>query len=116
MGGVPLFVNFVRGRTRDIYYPDYDDDENGNRVPDDNALGISQSKKHSQQALDRDARAARREQKRRVGWQASSTVDSQTPDLTLWMYNARKGQHQAHAMKAEKTREKVQAWLDSTKN
>ena len=99
--GVPGFVNFARGRTKDIYYPDYghNDDENG----------------------DRDARAARREEKRRVGWQASSAVDSQTPDYTdmilgLWMHNARKGRRQARAMKAEKTREKVRTWLDSTKD
>ena len=59
--------------------------------------------------------------KRRVGGQASNTADSQTPDfadmiLALWMHNARKGQRQARAMKAEKTREKVRTWLDSTKD
>jgi hypothetical protein len=63
--------------------------------------GVGQSKKR------RDHAAARRAEKRRDG----TTADSQTPDfadmiLALWMHNARKGQRQARAMKAEKTREK----------
>ncbi len=122
--GVPLFVDFARGRTKNIYYPENDDndDENGEGggggEPDYNVSGVGQSKKRSQQMLDRDARAARREEKRRVGWQASST---ETPDfadmiLGLWMHNARKGRRQARAMKAEKTREKVRTWLGSTKD
>ena len=54
--GVPLFVIFARGRTRDIYYPDYgdNDDENGdggsNGEPDNNVSGVGRSKKPSQHA------------------------------------------------------------------
>jgi hypothetical protein len=100
--GVPLFVNFVRGRTRGIYYPNNGDDG-----------GVGQSKKCSQKMLDR---AARREEKRRVVRQVGNTVDTYDMILALWMHNARKGRRQARAMKAEKTREKVQSWLDSTKD
>ena len=120
--GVPLFVNFARGRSRDTYYPNDGNDENGDGgggggEPDNDASGVGQSKKRRDHA----ARAARRAEKRRVGGQASNTADSQTPDfadmiLALWMHNARKGQRQARAMKAEKTREKVRTWLDSTKD
>ena len=99
--GVPQFVNLARQRTRHIYY--------------DDASGVDQ--KYRQQKLDRDAGAAGREKKK----QEAQAADSQTPDLAdmilaLWMHNARKGQRQARAMKAEKTREKVRTWLDSTKD
>jgi len=91
--GVSHFVNLVRQHTRYIYYDD---------------------QKLHQHRLDHDLQAARQEKKKQE-------VDSQTPDysdiiLGLWMHNARKGQHQAHARKAEKTQEKVQTWLDSTKD
>ena len=113
MGGVSI----CEPRLRTHQANDYDgnnDDENGDGdggdgEPDD---GVGQSNKRFQ----RNARAARREEKNR---QASNTADSQTPDyadmiLALWMHNARKGQRQARAMKAEKTQEKVRTWLDST--
>ena len=122
--GVPQFMNLARQRTRDIYYHN-DDDENGDGggdggdgEPDVDVSGIDQ--KRYQQRLDSDARAARREQKKK---RASNTkaADSQTPDfadiiLGLWMHNARQGQRQARAMKAEKTQEKVRTWLDSAKD
>ncbi|KAF8309777.1 hypothetical protein F5887DRAFT_1153856 [Amanita rubescens] len=97
--GVPQFVNLARQRTRHIYY--------------DDVSGVDQERR--QQQLD--ARAARRERKK----QEAQAADSQTPDIAdiilgLWTHNARKGQRQARAMKAEKTREKVQTWLDSTKD
>jgi hypothetical protein len=128
--GVPLFVNLIRGRTRDIYYNEGDDndDENGDDVDDENGDGGDSGdesdnsvRRRLQQRRDHDARAARREEKRRVGWQASKAADSQAPDffdiiLALRMHNARKGQCQARAKKAEKTRENVQRWLDSTKD
>ena len=125
---VPLFVNLARDRTRDIYYPNDDNDyengdggDGGDGEPHDDVSGVGQSKKRSKKMLDRDVRAARREEKRRVGRQESNTADSQTPDyadmiLALWVLNTRKGRRQAGAMKAEKTREKVQTWLDSTKD
>ncbi|KIL55822.1 hypothetical protein M378DRAFT_90221, partial [Amanita muscaria Koide BX008] len=112
--GVPQFVNLARQRTRDIYYHN----DSGDGEPDVDVSGVDQ--KCYQQRLDSDARAARREQKKK---QASNTkaADSQTPDfadiiLGLWMHNARQGQRQARVMKAEKTREKVRTWLDSTKD
>ena len=114
--GVPLFVNLARGRTRDIFYPNDGDNDDG-----ENGDGGGRSKKRSQQMLDRDAPVSRRAERRRDGWQASNNTDSQTPDfadmiLALWMHNARQGQRQARAIKAEKTREKVRTWLDSTKD
>jgi len=94
--GEDQFVNLTRQRTRHIYYDD-DDDENGNRG-------------------DRHARAVRRDMEKQEA-QAVQAADSQTNFadiiLGLWTYNARKGQRQARTMKAE---EKVQAWLDSTKD
>ena len=120
--GVPQFMNLARQRTRHIYYDDDDnddDDENGDGgsdggdgEPDVDVSGVDQQRRKPK--LDR---AARREKKK----QEAQAVDSQTPDfadmiLALWMHNARKGQRQARAMKAEKTREKVRTWLDSTKD
>lgn len=40
--------------------------------------------------------------------------DSADLVLALWMYNARRGQRQAEAKNADRTRDKVQTWLDST--
>ncbi len=120
--GVPQFMNLARQRTRHIYYDDDDnddDDENGDGgsdggdgEPDVDVSGVDQQRRKPK--LDR---AARREKKK----QEAQAADSQTPDfadmiLALWMHNARKGQRQARAMKAEKTREKVRTWLDSTKD
>jgi len=34
--------------------------------------------------------------------------------FALWMHSARKGQRQAEVMKADRTRDKVQTWLDFT--
>ncbi|KIL55307.1 hypothetical protein M378DRAFT_188679 [Amanita muscaria Koide BX008] len=116
--GVPQFVNLARQRTRHIYYDDDDSGDGGDGEPYVDVSGVDQ--KRYQQRLDSDARAARREQKKK---QASNTkaADSQTPDLPdiilgLWMHNARQGQRQARAMKANKTQEKVRTWLDSTKD
>jgi hypothetical protein len=112
--GVPQFMNLARQCTRHIYYDGGDDNDNDGE-PDVDVFGVDQ--KRRQQRLDRDARAARREKKR----QEAQAADSQTPDfadmiLALWMHNARKGQRQARAIKAEKTQEKVQTWLHSTKD
>jgi hypothetical protein len=110
--GVPQFENLARQRTRNIYY---DDDDNDDGAPHVDVSGVDQERR--QQQLDRHARAARRRRKK----QEAQAADSQTPDfadiiLGLWMHNARKGQRQARAMKAEKTQEKVRTWLDSTKD
>ncbi|KAF8662772.1 hypothetical protein AX14_007016 [Amanita brunnescens Koide BX004] len=117
-------MNLARQRTRDIYYHNDDDEsgdgggDGGDGEPDVDVSDIDQ--KRYQQRLDSDARAARREQKKK---RASNTkaADSQAPDfadiiLGLWMHNTRQGQRQARAMKAEKTQEKVRTWLDSTKD
>ena len=79
----------------------------GDRKPDNG---------RSQQDYDRDARAANRQTK--FGRQANDIARSQSPDFAdmifgLWMHNARKSQQKAHAMKAERTQENVQMWLES---
>ena len=124
------FIDFARGRTRDFYYTDGDssDDENGDGGNDvgkgrgRGSKGTGGDKKPraelSQQNREHDTRAARQEERRR-SQQASGVTDPQAPDLAdivmaLWMQNACKGQCQAHAMKVDRTREKVQTWLDST--
>jgi hypothetical protein len=89
--------------------------DGGDREPYVDVSGVDQE--HHQQRHDRDVWADRQEKRK----QEAQAVDSQTPDfadiiLGLWMHNARKGQHQACAMKAEKTQEKVRTWLDSTKD
>jgi hypothetical protein len=86
-------MDFARTCTRHIYY-----------------------NRRSQRIIDRDARAAKRAKV--SGQQASSTADSEAPDiadmvLSLWMHNASKVQRQVHAMKAGRTREKVGKWLAS---
>ena len=125
--GVPEFMAFARIQTRNIYYNDNEDNNN-----DENDDGIghnrqgrqgrggrgdrrgkpdnSQSEKRRQQAQDREERAA--------GQEAGDTADPQEPDIAdivcaLWMQSARKGQHQAHSMKEDRTREKVERWLES---
>ena len=118
--GLPPFLDFARERTKDIYYDNGDnDDENddgggGGGGDGGNGGDGKLRSKHTQQKLDRIAPAARRE-KMRGDQQASNTADSQAPDfadmlMALW---TRKGQRQAHAMKADRTCEKVQSWLDS---
>jgi hypothetical protein len=125
--GVSQFVKLARKHTRDIYYDDDgDDNENGDggddgsdgsdREPHVDVLGVDQ--KPPQQQLNCDVQVADRQGRKK---QEAQAADSQTPDfadiiLGLWMHNARKGQCQAHAMKAEKTQEKVRTWLDSTKD
>ncbi|KAF8235720.1 hypothetical protein L208DRAFT_1422326 [Tricholoma matsutake] len=104
--GVAAFTVLARNHTEDIYYDNGCNDDN--HGGGDNVC--------SQQKRDRDARAANRQTK--FGWQASDITGSQSPDfadmiLGLWMQNARKGLHKAHAMKADRTREKVQTWLES---
>ena len=87
-----MFITFARGRTGCIYHNrgDNGDNKNGGRG------------------------GARKEKAKSVRHQA----DSHDPDfasviLALWMQNAKKGRRQAQAMKADRTREKVQTWLDS---
>ena len=103
--GVPTFTDFARTRTRHIYYNDGDNngDKNGDSR-DGGPSGDGQGGRRSQQIIDRDARAAKRAAKRAKdsGPQASSTADSEAPDiadmvLSLWMHNARKVRRQADA-------------------
>ena len=108
--GVPQFVQFTRQHTKHI---DYDEDSDDDYEMGDGGGGKPDVQLMSKRAL----RAAARVK----GRQEMQAVDSQVPDfadmiLALWMRNARKGQGQAHGAKAGKTQEKVQAWLDSTKN
>lgn len=110
-------LHLARERTSDIYY-NHEDNENDGGGGHGYGRGSGGGEKRSQQVLDHDEQAARRKKVRSVGWQGSNTADSQAPDvadmiLALWMQNARKGQCQANAMKADRTRKKVQAWLES---
>lgn len=134
--GVPTFMDFARTRTRHIYYNDGDNNGNENGAGGGGAgdgsgsgggggngdsggggpSGDGQGGTRSQQIIDHNTRAAKRA--KYSGQQASSTADSEAPDiadmvLSLWMHNARKVQPQVHAMKAARTREKVGTWLDS---
>lgn len=119
--GMPEFMTFARIQTKNIYY-----NNNENNINDESDDGSahnghggrrdrrgkpdnSQSEKRRQQAQDREERA---------GQEAGNTADPQEPDIAdivcaLWMQSARKGQHQAHAMKEDRTREKVERWLES---
>jgi hypothetical protein len=75
-------------------------------------------RKHHQQVQDRDERPTKRAN-RRAG-QEGNTANPQEPDIAnmvcaLWMQNARKGQHQVHATKADRNQKKVEGWLESMK-
>ena len=115
--GVPTFMDFARTRTRHIYYND--GDNNGDENGDGGGGGssdVGQGGRRSQRIIDRNARAAKRAKV--SSQQASSTADSEAPDiadmvLSLWMHNARKVQRKVDATKAGRTREKVETWLDS---
>lgn len=111
--GVPAFLNFSRTQTRNIYYNNNNRNENGDGR---GRSGDSKSEKRRQQKQDCQERAIRWEN--RCADQEAGNTAAQEPDvadiiLTLWMQNARKGQHQAHAMKADRNREKVEGWLES---
>jgi hypothetical protein len=127
--GVPDFVNLTRQHTRDVYYDDGNDDNGnggGGNGGGGNGSGGGRGSGNGgggggqpdvEPMTKRALRVAAREKVR----QKMRAVDSQTPDLAemilaFWMHNARKGQRQARAAKAEKTQEKVRTWLDSTKD
>jgi len=109
--GVPTFMTFARKNTKVIYYGRGDRDVSGSY----------QGEPAAHQAHDREARAVKRTKARAVHWEEGNPADSQNPDfadmvLALWMRNTRKDQHQALEMKVDRTREKVQTWLDSADN
>lgn len=127
--GLHAFKDFARQCTRCIYY------DNGNNHIDGNGAGAGgagdgsgggggagpsgddQDENCLGQKTDRALRAARQAGDS-VGQPASSTEDSEAPDvadmvLGLWMHNARRLQPQVHAMEAGQTKEKVRKWLDS---
>jgi hypothetical protein len=96
--GVAAFTVFARNHTNDIYY------DNGGNGDDHGGGG-------------RGGRSVRG-RGTKLGRQASDIAHSQSPDfadmiLGLWMHDVRKNQHKVHAMKADRTREKVQTWLVS---
>jgi hypothetical protein len=132
--GVPEFIAFARIQTKNIY----NNNENNNSDGSDDGSGhngqgrggrggrgdrrgkpdSSQKGKNRQQAQDREERAIARWRNRSADQEADDTADPQEPDFAdivcaLWMQSARKGQHQAHAMKEGRTREKVERWLES---
>jgi hypothetical protein len=137
--GVRSFVKFAREQTRSIYYDDEhengeDDNDNGNGngkgkgnengggggaaggSGGDEIGGGSGSKDNVKTACQ--LRAENRAQVKASGQVARSTAKSEVPDaadmiLALWMHNARKVEPQVRAMKANRTQEKVGAWLDS---
>jgi hypothetical protein len=121
MWGEHMFVNFAEEHVRNIYYNREDNGgdggggsrNGGNRgdgKPDD-----GQSEKHSQQVHGHDAWTERRMKAcQRANNTGDSDLDFFDIILGLWMFNARlKDQHQARAMGEDKTREKVQTWLES---
>jgi hypothetical protein len=120
--GVPAFIEFTQRQTRSIYY-NHGDNNNKNDGDGGSHCGCGSHHGHwgdgqsSQQVQDCDAYAARG-QSRSTGQETSNIPKYQDPDfadmvLGLWMQNARKVQHQAHAMKADRTQGKVKAWLES---
>ena len=141
--GLHAFKDFARQRTRRIYYDNGNNHSDGNGAgaggagdgsgggggagdgsgsgggagpsgddQDENCLG--QKTDHALRA----ARQAARQAGDSVGQLASSTEDSEAPDIAdmvlgLWMHNVRRLQPQVHAMEAGQTKEKVGKWLDS---
>jgi len=106
--GTKNFNDFIRNSTRDMYHNDEDagGDENGggdegNRVQRPPEGGRSE----------RAERAANRAKKRNGSLQEST--DFHDILLGIWKLNAQEGQRKARAVKAERTKEKVQTWLDS---
>jgi hypothetical protein len=102
--GVPAFNDFARTQTRDIYYNDREDENNDGG-----------DREHQKQVEERDKQATERT-KRTAGRKGNSA----NPDIAdmvcaLWMLNARKGQHQVHAMEADRNQKKVEGWLESMK-
>jgi len=104
--GLPRFVESARKETRPIYYDDKDkngDENGGGGGSGGGGDGSGPKTEHELRALK---------------WEGRSRAESDAPDgfdmiLALWMHNARKVKPQVHAMKANRTQEKVGAWLDS---
>jgi len=128
--GVASFIDFARGRTRDVYYTNGDggDDENGDddgvrRRRRDGADGVGgkdrnggsrgDGAKLSQQKRNRSFWAVRRQEKRCTQQEGPQEPDFADMILALWMQNSMKRRRQAHATRVDRTREKVQTWLDS---
>ena len=109
--GTPTFLEFIRNSTRDMYHNS--EDAGG----DESDRGDDTNKGNTVQRLPHDGRSERAERaanwaRKRNGSQQAS-ADFHDMLLGIWKLNAREGQHKAWDVKAERTKEKVQTWLDS---
>ncbi|KAF5381750.1 hypothetical protein D9615_005440 [Tricholomella constricta] len=117
--GDSRFVDFARGRTRDVYYEnvvinggnaDHKKGERGGSRDDCGGGGGGGGGDGDDEKPGKKGG--------RHGQHASDAADPPAPDcfdmiLAIHTLNARKGLRQAHAIKAEKTREKVRSWFCS---
>jgi hypothetical protein len=108
--GTQTFKTFIRNATRAIYYGDEDNggDENGGG-DDTNHANVDQEQPAVPSG--RAERAAKRAKTRNGASNTKKSPDFHDMLLGIWMLNG--DQRKAHAVKAEKTKEKVQTWLDS---
>lgn len=102
--GDPAFVTLIRERNKN-------DRGRGNRGRRGNG-GRGGSNRGGGQATGSQPRAERATRRAIAKDQATNTADSQEADcadvvFALWTHSARKGQHQAEVMKADRTRDKV---------
>jgi hypothetical protein len=110
--GTPKFKTFIQDATRDIYYGDEDNggDQNGG---DDHTDQGNMDQEEPAVPSGRAERAAKRAKTRNGASNTKKSPDFHDMLLGIWILNARGDQRKARAVKAEKTKEKVQTWLDS---
>jgi hypothetical protein len=109
--GTKIFFEFIRNSTRDMYHNDQDAGGDENDRGDDTNEGNRVQRPPEDGRSERAERAANRAKKRNGSWQAG--MDFHDMLLGIWKLNAREGQRKARAVKAKRTKEKVQTWLDS---
>ena len=108
--GTKTFRKFIWNSTRDMYnYEDVGGDENGGGGDTNEGNGAQRPEVGRSERAER---AANRAKKRNGGRQ--ETPDIHDMLLGIWRLTAREGQRKALAVKAERTKEKVRTWLDST--
>jgi hypothetical protein len=110
--GTRSFHDFIRISTSAMYN---DDEDAGGDKSDDTNEGNSRRPPEDGRN-ERDERAANWATKRKGGRQASNAnqIDFHEMLLGIWKLTAMEGQRKAQAVKAERTKEKVQTWLNST--
>jgi hypothetical protein len=105
--GTPKFKTFIQDATRDIYYGDEDNggDQNGG---DDHTDQGNMDQEEPAVPSGRAERAAKRAKTRNGASNTKKSPDFHDMLLGIWILNARGDQRKARAVKAEKTKEKVQ--------